>query len=670
MSAEPYLGLARKYRPQDFDDLIGQEAVADGLRRALQQGRLTHGHLLAGPRGTGKTTTARILARALNCVEGPTARPCGKCRHCVDIAAGIDMDVIEIDAASNTGVDNIRELREQINLAPFAARHKVYIIDEVHMLSISAFNALLKTLEEPPPGVIFIFATTELEKVPETIRSRCVLHQFRRLTNEDIVRRLGQVVEREGITIDKQEAAEIFGMIARSVDGGMRDAMVTLDQLLALSDGKPTLETAHRLLGLADSSMLAETLDWLAGGDAEALLKLVDDLVARGRSLERFVKELVAYLRDVMLLQTSVDSRLVGVKDNALERARRQAESIAPETLYNMLNQLFDLEVRLKKSTQARFLVEFAFLRMARVRRVVPIDDIMRRIAAIPDTALPRTQHPAPARVDTPVRRQETAVETAPQAATVHTIAPEKPAAAPARPPLAAVMLDSASEAPAPESPAAGPEAATPPPESLAGLDRDALTGLIVSQLPDVHQGLFSRYLRQATAIEVDGGALRLSWAANSLARSVMERPDNVRVLEAVLTQIAGRPMKVVNVEASAGASAQPAPAAAPARSMQAPAAPAAPAVPLARSFSDSRPLPLNEDGDVAPESGEDDDGAGTSERPAAAPRVEQAVDTRSARERAIAFMNLSEEAARRLKLLRDMFNGTLIDEQGQPLNI
>ena len=263
---ESYQGLARKWRPQRFEDLVGQEAVAQSFQSALRQGRVVHGHLLAGPRGVGKTTSARILAKALNCEQGPTPTPCGQCRHCLDIAAGNDMDVIEIDAASNTGVDNIRELRERVIQAPFAARYKVYIIDEIHMLSTGAFNALLKTLEEPPPQVVFIFATTELEKVPETIRSRCVVHGFRRLGAEDIARRLEQVAQGEGVTLDPAQAREVYGLVARSVEGGMRDALVVFDQLIALTEGKPDVDSAIKLMGLADQAALTQTVGWLADG--------------------------------------------------------------------------------------------------------------------------------------------------------------------------------------------------------------------------------------------------------------------------------------------------------------------------------------------------------------------------------------------------------------------
>jgi DNA polymerase-3 subunit gamma/tau len=680
---DTYVGLARKYRPQNFEDLVGQEAVAQALAQALRQNRLVHGHLMAGPRGTGKTTTARILARALNCEQGPTPIPCGKCRHCIDIAAGNDMDVIEIDGASNNGVENIRELRERINLAPFSARHKVYIIDEVHMLSSGAFNALLKTLEEPPSGVVFVMATTELEKVPETIRSRCALHQFRRLTTEDIVRRLAQVAEREGIALAPEAAREIFGHVARSVDGGMRDALMILDQLLAISDGKPTPEAAIRLLGLADASVLADAVDWMAQGKAVELLKLVDDLVGRGRSLERFVKELVAYLRDLMLLGSGIGEDLVGIGgDEALTRARSQAASLAPATLYNTINQMFALEERLKQSTQARFLLEFTFLRLAQIKPVVPLDEILRRVQALPEAALGGgSGHAATGDTSVPLSPAPSAAASQAASRGAETGAPgrvensaEPPSArrawaAPAgRPALAGAFMDGAPDGAQPMPAGAGgaPVAdakGQASPAALAGLDRQELVGAIVNQLPDAMQGLFQRYLSQAAGVTVADEALSIAWAeGQGLGRRIVEKPDNARALQAALAQLAGRPMAVVNMDAPVGARPGASPAASPAAATR-PGAFASPVMAdSASAFSaeDASPFEASDASDA------------TGFKDASLARRSQAdappADGRSALEKAKDFLESNDEAARRLRMLRDMLHGRLIDENGAPL--
>jgi DNA polymerase-3 subunit gamma/tau len=611
---EHYQGLARKWRPQRFEDLVGQESVTQGLTNALRQGRVAHGHLLHGPRGVGKTTTARIIAKALNCEQGPTSTPCGVCRHCIDITAGTDLDVIEFDAASNTGVDEMRELLERVVQAPFSSRHKVYIVDEVHMLSMSSFNALLKTLEEPPPHVIFIFATTEFEKVPETVRSRCVVHALRRLTADDIVRRLTQVAEGEGIALDATQSREIFGLIARSVEGGMRDALVIFDQLLALSDGQPTAEAAVRLLGLADQSALTHATNWLAEGNATQLLALIDDLVMRGRSLERFVKGLIAYLRDLMLLQAGADEKLIALSGDTLAAAKGQAASLPPATLFNILNHMFELEEKLKTSTQARFLVEFAMLRLAAIKPVIPLDDIMRRIGAIPEASLAggvpqqtavappaqRAATPAPDDAEAPTSSPATAVPLTRLSAIVQEIPRAMPqAAAPSRP-RAAAMHDSAP----PVQPAAPPPAAPP-----------------------------------AAPGHVAPGSSSL----NALLSPIMPRP-------------AGEPLSPLAAVGPLGASPvlATAPAAAPANN---------------HTFREA----MQDAFEPTPDTLDDEDVISAEvpalSRSVATPAAPTEPDRRSPLSRAEAFLE-NPDAARRFKMLKEMFSGKAIDERGQPLPI
>ncbi|MCL5270685.1 MAG: DNA polymerase III subunit gamma/tau, partial [bacterium] len=688
----------------------------------------------AGPRGVGKTTSARILAKALNCEQGPTPTPCGQCRHCVDIALGNDLDVIEIDAASNTGVDNIRDLRERIIQAPFASRYKVYIIDEIHMLSTGAFNALLKTLEEPPPNVVFIFATTEIDKVPETIRSRCVVHAFRRLSAEDIVRRLEQVAAGEGMQGDAATAREIFGLIARSVEGGMRDALVLFDQLLALTEGKPDVESALKLLGLADRAALAQTVGWLAAGDAPALLGLIEDLVERGRNLERFVKSLTAYLRDLMLLQADAGEGLVALSGEALDAARQQAAGLSPATLFNFLNQMFELEERLKQSGQARFLLEFTFLRMAAIKPVVPLDKLINRVGALPDAAFGPSAPAAAAQssagpvppADSPPARPACVVEA---------VAPVPPAprASVATPPsdsddlfggaerraAGAAFFDSIPERAPAASPAACPQAAAEAVSAsadnpLSGLAPAEIIGRLIPQLPDCARFL-SRYLRQAAIRFDQTGVLRLAWPPEAaLARRMIERADNLATLEAGLASLCGQTVRLRS-DTAAGSSEIPgsiasSPTSAAAASadppahvyMGAPGVVHAGAAAPARVLADSEPSPqpplaqrpVDESRIVSPPADEDEftdlsytvdsdayAAAAAATRPLPRPRATAAsarpgpapappADRRTALEKAQAFLKVSDDAAKRVKMLRDMLGGRVIDENGQPLAI
>lgn len=653
---ESYQGLARTWRPQNFEDLVGQDAVTQSLQSALRQGRLAHGHMLAGPRGVGKTSSARILARSLNCATGPSEHPCGKCRHCIDIAAGNDLDVIEIDAASNTKVEQMRDILERVIQAPFAARFKVYIIDEVHMLSIAAFNALLKTLEEPPPNVVFIFATTEIDKVPETIRSRCVMHNFRRLSAEDIIKRLQEVGEGEKVDVSPDDAQEIYGLIARSVEGGMRDALVLFDQLLALTDSKPDVESTLKLLGLADRNALKQTIDWLVNGNAKELLDLINDLVDRGRNLERFAKGLTAYLRDLMLLQAGGSDELTSLTGEGLEEARRQAMEMAPAQLFNLLNNMFELEQRMRQSTQVRFLIEFTFLRLASIKPVVPIDDIMRRINALPEQALGDPQQTPAKPAPEPARQ---AAQSEPPEAVV-TPSEAAPAAKPLRSrsteaSAATFFNDSApAEAPAPvpaETTANEPLTETVESEPVCEaiteeLTREEIVERIVPLLPDTSQFL-GRYLREVFSFTLRDGYMEIAWPVNRiLARRLMDKPENQSALEASLTRMYGRPLRVTYAEAPADAQPQ-------AQPRTAPPSPEQQAPVMMDSSPQSEPPPL----------------AGLT-APAKSVGDAEPTDTRSALEKAKAFLSVQDETHRRVKLVTDMLKGEMIDECGEPLPI
>jgi len=287
-----YLVLARKWRPQTFDEVVGQQVITQTLRNALQQNRVAHALLFCGPRGVGKTSVARILAKALNCEKGPTPDPCGICPACREIAQGTNLDIHEIDGASNNGVDEIRKLKETVAYLPVSARYKVYIIDEVHMLSKGAFNALLKTLEEPPAHVIFILATTEPHKIPMTILSRCQRYDFRRVPFQDMVTHLKKIVEREGYAADEKALM----LVAREATGSLRDAEVVLDQLLLISENHTiTMEDARSVLSVVDSTLMMKVLDSILRRNTETLLMLIHEMVDAGTDLGYFFRSFLLF---------------------------------------------------------------------------------------------------------------------------------------------------------------------------------------------------------------------------------------------------------------------------------------------------------------------------------------------------------------------------------------
>lgn len=310
-----YMVLARKWRPQIFDDLTGQEPIARILKNALANNKVAHAYIFSGPRGVGKTSTARILAKALNCENGPTPDPCGKCQSCIAVADGSSIDVSEIDGASNTGVDNIRDLREKIRYAPSAGPYKVYIIDEAHMLSTSAFNALLKTLEEPPPHVIFVLATTEPKKIPPTVLSRCQHLPFSRISGHKIKDRLQTIARSEGITV----ASPPLEMIARAADGSMRDALTLLDQITSFSDDI-TASDVQDLLGITDAETLARLADSVIDGNSKEIIALIATLTDSGTDLKSFTRDFLQFIRNLLVAKITDDTG--GILDLGEEESR------------------------------------------------------------------------------------------------------------------------------------------------------------------------------------------------------------------------------------------------------------------------------------------------------------------------------------------------------------
>jgi DNA polymerase-3 subunit gamma/tau len=358
----PYLALYRKYRPQTFDELIGQPHVARALRNAVREGRIAHAYLFCGPRGTGKTTTARLLAKALNCDNGPTPEPDGTCDSCRRIAQGSALDVIEIDAASKTSVDDIRDLRERVQTAPAAARYKVYIVDEVHMLSTSAFNAFLKTLEEPPRYVIFVLCTTEPHKLPATVLSRCQRYDFRRLSAADLTALVRKVAEEEKIAVDEPAAAALV----RAASGSARDALSLMEQAISYAGDKITAADIQAIVGGVDVELLADLADAIADRNMDQAFHLVARAVDEGKDLRQLAADLVGHFRDLLLLRVCRRGEaLVLLPEGMAERMRAQAARMNERDLTWAAEVLSEAERELRRSEQQRLTLELAVLRLA-----------------------------------------------------------------------------------------------------------------------------------------------------------------------------------------------------------------------------------------------------------------------------------------------------------------
>lgn len=353
-----YMALYRKWRPDNFANLVGQDHVSRTLANAIKSGRIGHAYLFTGPRGTGKTSTARILAKALNCEHGPTTEPCNKCEACQRINSGSSMDVFEVDAASNRGIDEIRDLRETVKFAPVNGRYKVYIIDEVHMLSRDAFNALLKTLEEPPAHVVFIMATTEVYKVPATIQSRCQRYDFKRITIEDIFNRLKTVVADMDIEVED----DALRMIAVKADGGMRDALSILDQCIALSEQSLTIDRVQQLLGLVGKEWLDKLVGALQSKDAAAVLTMVDEIIRTGKDLQQVLGELGIHFRGLMIFKAAGLVDGVDYYSQTGESIKKQAAGFTQEQIVWIIRRIHEATNEVKWSPQPRIAVEAALL--------------------------------------------------------------------------------------------------------------------------------------------------------------------------------------------------------------------------------------------------------------------------------------------------------------------
>jgi DNA polymerase III subunit gamma/tau len=380
-----YTVLARKYRPQKFSEVIGQEHVTRTLQNALEQGRTAHGYIFSGHRGIGKTTVARILAAALNCrfKDTPSAEPCGICESCTEIRAGNAVDVIEIDAATNRGIDEIRELREGARYKPARDRFKIYILDEAHQITDAAFNALLKTLEEPPDHIVFMLATTQPEDIPQTIRSRCQHFSFRAVKFDAIVAQLRDLVTRENLEADDDALA----LLAEAGDGSMRDALSILDQAIASASGRVTADSVHNLVGAAPAHILEQVMEAIAESRSEEVLRQVDHLISEGHSPTHFARQMVRFLRNATVAKVAgKDSSLLQVSSEERERVARVAEMFGEEDLTRHLQIMLRTHGELGYKQEQRFHLELGLLKMAHAQKLLPIEQLLSDVAAAPVT--------------------------------------------------------------------------------------------------------------------------------------------------------------------------------------------------------------------------------------------------------------------------------------------
>ena len=534
--------LYRKYRPQTFDAVVGQEHIERTLRNAVADGKVAHAYLFTGPRGTGKTTTARILAKALNCEQGPGSNPDGTCEQCIEIAEGRHPDVYELDAASRTGVDNVREeIIGRVLFAPTKGRYKVYIIDEVHMLSTTAFNALLKTIEEPPPHVVFVLATTHPHKVPETIQSRCQRFDFHRISIDDIVGRLRVVCDGEGFVIDDAALA----LIARHASGGMRDAITTLEQLASFSGGTVTVEDVEGLLGEVDSAQLIEIAGLVASRDVAGCFRWVARFAEEGTDLAEFVRELTGHVRNLYLIAAVGDGH--GIVDaSAEDLARIEAQSAefgGPDRLARMLDLLGELGAEMRWSSDPRLSLEVALTRMARPVGEMTLEALAERVEALEAGTSARvvaSLGSAPVMAPTPDER----AKPAPAKPAPAKRAPAEPAAPPVAPAAPAPAAPAASTV-APAAPAASTVAPVAAP-TLSGpaLDRAAAKRtwpVVVAEIRRIKPTRAEMYGRIDADVDADGHTLLLEFPADQeFAMQMAEEPDMRELLQRALGVVMG----------------------------------------------------------------------------------------------------------------------------------
>ena len=490
-----YLVLARKWRPQSFSDLVGQEHVSRTLANAIQSGRVHHAFLFTGARGVGKTSAARILAKSLNCAEGPTETPCNQCPSCLEITGGQGVDVLEIDGASNTGVDDIRTLRENIRYLPSRSRYKIFIIDEVHMLSINAFNALLKTLEEPPEHAKFIFATTEPHKIPITILSRCQRFDFRKISQPKVTERLREIVDAEGIQISDKA----LGLVARQGEGSMRDSLSALDQIVAFCGMEVSDQDALGILGMVDRRLLMDTVSGVLGRDGRRVLEVVRQVDNLGHSFRQFCQELVEILRSLVLIKVVEEpGELLQVSSSELQELRGLADDCDLEELQRILSILIRTEAELATAAYPKLILEMALVRLAHMPQVKSVAALVRKIEDL-ERLLASGRSEPPSR-PAPVRSEPPAP--------VSEDLPKKP------------------EAPAPQAPAA---------EGWQGLVEHVRA----------RRPLIATLLENGSLLRLELPVLEIGYVAASFMFEQVRDPETLEVITTLASEYFGQPVTI-----------------------------------------------------------------------------------------------------------------------------